>query len=716
MPKFLRNKRDKDKTIQTRQFQCRNETWNEEARTVEAVIATEAPVMVYDWRSEQMVQEVLRMDLITMPEGSQIVLLDSHARWSLDTVLGSIRDIRSEGSDLIGTLHFVEGDPDVDKVVRKVAQGHIRDISVGYRVRAYEQVRRGETLMIRGVEYTAETHRMLIAVDWEPHEGSLTAVGADSNSKLRDASEEALSHRSSEHKTPDSERSDSDHDDPADPGEESERTMPKTVPADESATNEDQIRTARQEAVAEERSRVASIREIGGKDVRSQTIDKAIEDGLSAEQFRSVALDDLRAQRAVTPPAGADIPNIQIDSDKRHARDFNERATAIAFAMKLGAKDPARHMARVDYDESTGETFFEPSDYRALEGDRKEIERDAERAYQIRRMAPSEISEEMLRMAEVEKPMGRRQMVTRAMSTPQASAIYTQSTGAALLEFMGNVYDSTQGWLQEREANSFKSQELVKLEGGRLKHRRRGRKAAIAEFSDVVEKYKVNEFARTLMIDRQDQVDDELGAWATAVDEFARAIAALRPDLVYSVLMQNVALSDGKALFDAGHKNDLTGALGQGTLQAVLTALSKQKNSSGVPLNLQGKHLIVGADEQFKAKQLANSSETRGTNAEDGTLNALQDMGLIVHHESRLSTGFNAPISEEAIAPAPGMFFGAADRGAYGLVYGTLNGTNGLPTIGTNVVNSGGKYGIELDVAAVGGCGASGYQGIVRSN
>lgn len=714
MPKFQREKRPEDKSIQTRQFQCRNDTWNEEARTVEAVIATDDAVMVYDWRSEQMVQEVLRMDLMTMPEGSQIVLLDSHARWSLDTVLGSIRDIRAEGSDLVGTLHFVEGDADVDKIVRKVAQGHIRDISIGYRVKTHEQVRRGETLTVRGVEYKAETHRIMVATDWEPHEGSLTAVGADSKSKLREAPEETMSHRSDEpiepEESPEPASADSTNQ-TADTGTRNNE-MPPSTPAVESAPNEDQIRTA---AVAEERSRVKSLREIGGTDVRSETVEKAIEDGLSPEAFSTIALEDLRNQRAATPPVGADVPNIQIDSDKRRARDVNERSCAIALAMRLGAKDAARHIARVDYDDVTGETIFEPSEYRALEEDRKEIERDMERAFQVRKMHTCDLSQEFLRMADVQSPFERRAMVTRAMATPQASAIYTQATGAALLEFMGNIMDSTQGWVAEREANSFKSQELVKLEGGKLARRRRGRKAQTAEFSDKVETYRVNEFARTLMIDRQDLVDDEIGAWATAVDEFSRAIAALRPDLVYSVLMQNGMLSDKKELFHADHKNDLAGALGQSPLQALLTAVGNQKNAGGVNLNLEARHLIVSSENQFKASQLSNSAETRGNGQEDGTSNPLQTKNLQVHYDARLATGFEDPLTGETIAPASNMFFGAADRGAYGLVFGTLSGTNGLPFISTNTVNSGGRYGIEMDVAHVGGCGASDHRGIARS-
>ncbi len=714
--KITRTKRE-DKTLQTRTFQCRADTWDAESRTVDAVIATDDPVLVsfgtYD--RVEMVQEVLRMDLVTLPEGAQVVLLDSHSRWNLDTVLGSIRDLRVEGGNLVGTLHFVEGDPDVDKVVRKVEQGHIRDISVGYRVRNYVAIRRGETMTVEGISYTAEQYRMHIATEWEPYEGSLTAVGADSKSKLRETPEEALSLRSEE--TPDSERSESLKE-PAGHGNRKDSVVPKTTetPAGDQTrqieVNEDQIR---QNAVAAERSRVAEIRKIGGDDVRAETIQKAIDDGTEAEAFRELALADIRAQRSATAPVGSDAPNI-ILAGNRHERDCNVASLAAGVAMRLGVRNPEDVMGRIKHDGDTGETTFEKPGFRQMEEARKEMERNLERGYQYRNMHSIDLCREGLRIAQVESPLERRGIATRAFSTPSVSTIYTQATSALLLQNLGNMVDSTEGWVAEREANSFKSQELHKLEGGKLAHRARGKKADHAVFSDVMETYKVKEFARTLLLDRQDLVDDEIGAWQTAMDEFARAILAVRPDLVYAVLLSNPTLRDGTALFASGRNNVLTAAaLTQATVQASTTAVGNQRNSAGVNLNLNANYLITSSTNKYVGRQIANSTEVRETSAANGTINPMAEDNLQVRSDARLATGFNDPVTGTAIAAAPTMWFSACANGAYGITVGSLTGTNGMPTMTTTVRNSEGVYGLALDVAHVQGAGASDFRGLCRN-
>lgn len=725
MPTFQRDNQNRT-AIQTRHANCRAESADAEAMTVEAVVSTESAIRMFDFETWSPIQEILLASGRT--ESEHVVLLDSHNRDSTSDCLGHVENIRTEGSDSVARIHFDDGSEQGKDSFRKYQGQHLRSFSVGYQITQWETVKRGESREIAGRTYTADAAMDLrVVTAHEIKEVSCVCIPADPganarslegirSSQVTEQQARALldSKPPADPKPPEPERSDSTTN-LADTGNPEGRTMPGTVPADDSATPVDETKI-RTDAVTAERERVKQIRSIGADDVTADTVNKAIEDGTNAEEFRTIALAEVRAQRAAgNVPVGADIPNIQTDSDKRRARDINPRSMAIGLAQRLGAKSADKHIARCDYDEFTGEMIFEPAEYRAREEDQKELERDMERAYKLSRMHQCDMASELCRMADIDQPFERRAMVSRAMSTPQASAIYTQATGAVLLEFLGETMDSTQGWLQERDAKNFKGQELVKLEGGKLAHRRRGKKAQTAEFSDIVEKYKVNEFARTLLIDRQDMVDDEIGAWATAVEEFARAIAALRPDLVYSVLLNNGLLSDGKALFDADHKNDLAGALSQGSLQSLLTSISNQQNLSGIPLNLEARHIIVSSELQFKALQLANSGETRGTGQEDGTLNALQSKGLQVHYDARLSTGYTDPLTEKAIAPAADMFFGAVDRGAYGLVYGSLEGTNGLPFINTTMRNSGGIYGLELDVAHVGGCGASDHRGLARS-
>jgi len=72
--------------LTSRAIQLRAATINEQDRSVEAAIATENPVQVYDYRSGGVIDEVLRADGAQLPV--QIPLLAVHNRWELEGMLG----------------------------------------------------------------------------------------------------------------------------------------------------------------------------------------------------------------------------------------------------------------------------------------------------------------------------------------------------------------------------------------------------------------------------------------------------------------------------------------------------------------------------------------------------------------------------------------------------------------------------------------------------
>ncbi|MFO8072940.1 MAG: hypothetical protein R6V85_13790, partial [Polyangia bacterium] len=123
-----------DDSLETRVLSVRADTVNEEERSIEAVLASDSPVEVYSWRDGP-VDEVLLVDGVKIPE--RMPLLAMHNRFSLDYVLGSVRQIKSEKSgditQLVGRLYFAEGDEDAERTWNKVRQGHLTDVSIGYR-------------------------------------------------------------------------------------------------------------------------------------------------------------------------------------------------------------------------------------------------------------------------------------------------------------------------------------------------------------------------------------------------------------------------------------------------------------------------------------------------------------------------------------------------------------------------------------------------------
>ena len=164
-------------------LQMRAATVDEEARTVEAVLSTEGRVEMWDWRSGEIVEEVLLSDGVDLPR--QVPMLNTHSRWSLGDVLGSVREIRKDGTDTVGRLHFAEDDEDSERAWNKVRQGHVTDVSVGYRVIASTEIQAGQTAKIKGREWKAGSRMLRVATKWKLREASLVPIGADEAAKMR---------------------------------------------------------------------------------------------------------------------------------------------------------------------------------------------------------------------------------------------------------------------------------------------------------------------------------------------------------------------------------------------------------------------------------------------------------------------------------------------------------------------------------------------------
>lgn len=166
-------------TLEYRAFSIRASTVNEEGRTVDATISTEAPVPMPDYVRGEMVPEVLLASGVELPSSRQVPLLDSHARESMNDQLGSARGIRIEGGEVVGTLNFASGS---DRQWQMVREGHATDVSAGYQVLKRVYVPRGETRTVSGQSFTGPVN---VATQWRLREVSLTPIGADEQAKLR---------------------------------------------------------------------------------------------------------------------------------------------------------------------------------------------------------------------------------------------------------------------------------------------------------------------------------------------------------------------------------------------------------------------------------------------------------------------------------------------------------------------------------------------------
>ena len=148
-----------------------------EQRTVDVVFGSEYPVVRYDWNKDRMFNEILsfeeghvRMERL---QNGVAPVLDNHDRYGgTQSTLGVVDSAELKGDHGIATLRFADTE-DVESTWRKVEQGIIKGVSVGYRVLEYEDT--GEV-----GENGFPNWR---AVDWEPLEVSIAPVPADPRSK-----------------------------------------------------------------------------------------------------------------------------------------------------------------------------------------------------------------------------------------------------------------------------------------------------------------------------------------------------------------------------------------------------------------------------------------------------------------------------------------------------------------------------------------------------
>jgi ATP-dependent protease ClpP protease subunit len=176
-------------------------------------------------------------------------------------------------------------------------------------------------------------------------------------------------------------------------------------------------------------------------------------------------------------------------------------------------------------------------------------------------------------------------------------------------------------------------------------------------------------YARKVPITRQAIINDDLSALERVPELLGRGFRRLESNLVWGLISGNAVTSvDGLPLFDAGHNNTGTGGIGIAGMNAAKKAMRKQKDISGVTVNLTPDYLIVPSDLEATALQFlfpSGYSPTQLTGASGPNVYAGQ-MQLIV--EPR----FDGSATQWYVASGPSRMDG--------IVYGYLADEPG-PTI-----------------------------------
>lgn len=152
----------------------------------------------------------------------------------------------------------------------------------------------------------------------------------------------------------------------------------------------------------------------------------------------------------------------------------------------------------------------------------------------------------------------------------------------------------------------------------------------------VGEDYAVNQikrYAQILWLDEKLIINDDLGAF-TRLPQIMGAKAADFVDATFfAKLTANGNFTDGTALFHANHGNYKTGAdtaLSLDALKKAYSAMRKQKDKGGMPLNIVPKYLVVPADLEAEALELTTSQIVVGGSSRGAGENIVSKWGLQV--------------------------------------------------------------------------------------
>lgn len=601
------------------------------ARTVDAVFSTEGRVLVFDYRSFERVEEVLRVDGVELPE--QCVMLDDHSRRGNDSVIGSGRTLRIEGREVVGTLHFAAGDERADKIWPKVRDKHLTDVSVGYRVLSQTKIPAGETAVVGGESYTAGARTLHVVTEWELHEISVTPIGADAAAKLRaDAGMgEADRGQGADSNAPPASRTKPPT--PAvppalrkyleslgltkDADDATAETFRAALTADQSArasriesgaeqfpavekpagrkkTGEPGERKAVDEgeaaraAVAAERDRCRTLRDLAGDDVPAEVLQRALDEGMTAEEASGEFLAEIRKNR----PA-------PLNGVAGSAGDAGVRALAAAICRTANV----------------------PADLLAKEFGEQAVDQAESRGY--RGAGLNRLMHETIRAAGMHAPLGsfdddgvrtyleasvklERGTRTAGASTVSLPGVLSNVANKSLLASFLAVPSVCEKIARVGSASNFKEMTHYRLAGnGEMEQV--GPDGQIKNTGLVEESFgnRVKTYANMATLTREMMVNDDLNAFVQLPQLFGRKAALTREKLFFKEFLDN------SAFFTAGNNNLAAAtALSIDGLTAVEGMLVDMPGPDGEPYGVEGKYLLVPTALRVTARELYDQTKT----------------------------------------------------------------------------------------------------------
>lgn len=620
---------------------------DEDSRTFDVLWTTGAQVRRYSWARDEEFDE----ELVVSPNAMRLdrlnggaPFLNSHSSWSLRSILGVVEDgsIRIEGGQAFARIRLSERD-EVEDIWRDIKGGIIRHVSVGYRVHKFERIAKAD-------RKDGGKRALYRAVDWEPLEISAVAIGADPGAGMRSDAGQHDSRRNSctlitrsETATPAEDTTKKGNimaDENIQAGGDESRTAEETgtpeAPAQPAPTAPDaeSIRT-------EERTRVSTIMSLCERHgLSAEFSGNLITQGTPIDAARSLILDEL----AASDPRGRSVEPAPAQArDGQAGLQYRE---AVSNALLHRANTPGVEVS------------------------------DAGRAF--RGMSLMEIARHSLERSGVNtRGMGRMEIAAAALSQ-RAVGYHTTGDFPAVLANIGNItlreaYRTTPrtftAWARRTTLSDFRPTTRVQVSNApQLEKVPEGAEFKYGTFGEASTQYGLATYGKIIAFSRQMLINDDLGAFTRVTSSFGARAAQLEGDLVYAILLQNPAMSDGQPLFHADHRNlGSASAISEAALIEAYEAFAGQTDIDGSAIDVSPEIIIVPPGQRaVEARKLLTAT----TPANTGDVNTFANRMQVVE-ERRLMPGSSGE--------AP--WFLAAGTGLIDTVeYAYLDGQDGVFT------------------------------------
>lgn len=531
-------------------------TFDKAKRTIECTWTTGKKGLRYTWDGSY--YEELSLDPANVRmgrlESGKTPFVDCHQVYLGNrSVIGLVLSAKLEQGRGTAVIQLCDPDtlkdPNAQDTIRKIEQGILQNISVGYNVYTYE----------RQPAVEGEDVPTYLAVDWEPTEISSVPVGFDEGATVRGKDAAGVPCTFVNKATQERENK-----------EESNMGLRVDTPAAPTVDVDQVKKEAAEQARAAEKARNATIRkEASSVGLTEEFIKRMIEGDKSVDQAREAIVAELAARSEATAVRSATSATVQVTRDEGETRRQGiTQALMVRMALQgVAITDMSREFAGMS----------------------------------------------LLRMAEEclgasARGLDPSKLAIRALTSSDFPLLLGNVAEKVLLAAYATLGKTFEPFVIPGELSDYKPAYRYQVgDAPALLLKKEGAEYTYGSFGEKRESIVLADYGRKLRFSRQMLINDDLGAFQRIIQNFGASASRLESKMVYTdTLVANAALADGVTLFHANHKN-AAGAVAideAGLTAAEKLIMEQQTLDKADYLNLVGKYLVCGTAKRIQALKM----------------------------------------------------------------------------------------------------------------